>query len=142
MRFAARTLDLSTGCGFTLSVLKETPMTDQEFLTRFHALTLAPSDFGHAGHLRLAALNLQTHGIDAAVARTCAGIRAYATHLGAPGKFHWTVTEALVRLMAAAGGALDGDARVLLARHYSPALLASPAARSGFVAPDRVPLPA
>ncbi|UUZ49057.1 hypothetical protein LP420_00580 [Massilia sp. B-10] len=52
-------------------------------------------------HLRLAALALQAHDVDSAVARTCLSIRAYATHLGAPAKFHWTVTEALVRLLAA-----------------------------------------
>ena len=117
-------------------------MTDQEFLTEFYALTLPPSAFGHAGHLRLAALNLRAYGTQAAVERTCAGIRAYAAHLGAADKFNWTVTEALVRLMAAAGGTLDGDARVLLDRHYSPELLASAAARRAFAAPDREPLPA
>lgn len=115
-------------------------MTDEQFLTQFAALTLDPAEFGHAGHLRLAALALQAHDVDSAVARICAGIRAYATHLGAPAKFHWTVTEALVRLLAA--GRLDGDARDLLARHYSQALLASAAARAAFVAPDLAPLPA
>jgi len=29
----------------------------------------------------------------------------------------------------------------MLALHYSPQLLATPAARSGFLAPDRAPLP-
>lgn len=117
-------------------------MTDAQFLSQFHDLTLAPSEFGHAGHLRLAALNLRAHGTQGAVERTCAGIRAYAAHLGAADKFNWTVTETLVRLMAAAGGTLDGDARQLLERHYSPQLLASAAARAAFVAPDRAPLPA
>jgi hypothetical protein len=117
-------------------------MTDEQFLVQFTALTLAPAHFGHDGHVRLAAIHLREHGTEGAVRRTCAGIRAYATHLGVPGKFHWTVTEALVRLMAAAGGTLGGDARALLARHYSPALLDSAAARAGFVAPDRAPLPA
>lgn len=115
-------------------------MTDEQFLSQFHDLTLAPSEFGHAGHLRLAALNLRGCGTAEAITRTCAGIRAYAAHLGAADKFHWSVTEALVRLMAA--GALEGDARELIARHYSPQLIASAAARSAFVAPDRAPLPA
>ncbi|UUZ54637.1 MerR family transcriptional regulator [Massilia sp. H-1] len=57
--------------------------------------------------MRLAALALQAHDVDSAVARTCLSIRAYATHLGAPAKFHWTVTEALVRLLAA--GPLQGE---------------------------------
>lgn len=62
-------------------------------------------------------------------------------HRGAPGKFNWTLTEALVRLLAAHGGVLDGDARALMARHYSAALLGSAAAREAFVAPDLAPLP-
>ena len=80
-----------------------------------------------------------------------------AAHLGVPGKYHRTLTEALVRLMAASGAAspalsweafrvanpqLMEDARSLLARHYSDALLASSEARAVFVAPDRLPLPA
>lgn len=117
-------------------------MTDTEFLSQLAQLTLPPSAFGHAGHLRLARLYLQAEGCDDAVARTCAAIRAYACHLGAPGKFNWTLTEALVRLLAAHGGVLDGDARALVARHYSAALLGSAAAREAFVAPDLAPLPA
>ncbi|HEY0065085.1 MAG TPA: hypothetical protein VGC21_23405 [Telluria sp.] len=116
-------------------------MHDDEFLVRFENLTLAPAEFGHAGHMRLGWLNLQRHDRASAIARTCAGIRAYATHLGAPDKFHWTVTEALLRLMAAQGGRLPGDARLLLARHYSPQLLASEDARRAFVGPDRAALP-
>ena len=128
-------------------------MTDAEFLSAFEALTLDPQHFNHLGHLRLAWLYLQRHDADEAVARTCAGIRAYATHLGAAAKFHWTVTEALVRLLAptshlpwdgflAANAALVANARERIAQHYSAAVLASPEARERYVAPDLRPLPA
>lgn len=132
------------------------PMTDDEFLAAFETLTLDPRHFNHLGHVRLAWLYLQRHDVDEAVARTCAGIQAYATHLGAAGKFHRTITEALVRLLRAAGAAdrslpwdafiaanatLVANARERLAVHYSDALLASAEARDRFVAPDRAPLP-
>jgi hypothetical protein len=131
-------------------------MTDTDFLFAFESRTLAPEHFNHLGHVRLAWLYLQRHDFDEAVARTCAGIRAYATHLGAAAKFHWTVTEALMHVLRDAGAAdralpwdqfvaanapLIANARARLADHYSAALLDSPAARIGFVAPDLAPLP-
>ena len=130
-------------------------MSDDDFLSSFHALRLAPADFGHLGHLRLAWLHLQRASLNSAVASVCGGIRAYAAHHGAPDKFHWTVTEALMRLMHAHGAGEQGldwaaflartpalrDTRALLAQHYSDALLATPQARAAFVAPDLQPLP-
>lgn len=131
-------------------------MTDDNFLCAFESRTLDPQHFNHLGHVRLAWLYLQRHDFDEAVARTCAGIRAYATHHGAATKFHWTVTEALMHLLRAAGAAdrtlpwesfiaanapLIANARAHMAEHYSNALLDSPAARTGFIAPDLAPLP-
>jgi hypothetical protein len=131
-------------------------MTDDDFLSTFEACTLDPQHFNHRGHVRLAWLYLQRYEFDEAVARTCHGIRAYAAHLGAGAKFHWTVTQALMQLLHAAGGgdralgwdafvsensALIAEARLRLAQHYSEELLDSSAARAGFVAPDRAPLP-
>ena len=131
-------------------------MTDDEFLTSFTACTLPPEQFSHAGHLRLAWIQLQRHGFDQAVDGACRGIRAYATHLGAAAKFHATITVALMHLLRAAGAADRGvswyqfvsanqdlmhNARAILARHYSSALLDSPEARDRFVAPDLLALP-
>jgi hypothetical protein len=131
-------------------------MTDDDFLSAFEACTLDPQHFNHRGHVRLAWLYLQRYDLDEAVVRACHGIRAYATHLGAAGKFHWTMTQALMRLLHAAGAAdrtmgweafvtansaLIAEARLRLAQHYSEELLDSSAARQGFVAPDRAPLP-
>lgn len=116
-------------------------MDDQAFLSSLEACTLPPEHFNHAGHLRLACLYLAQHPLDQAIARTCSTIRAYAAHLGAVDKFHATVTVALVRLLHAHGPAAMADARAVLARHYSPALLDTPAARTAFVPPDLAPLP-
>ncbi|HEY0491374.1 MAG TPA: hypothetical protein VGD30_17830 [Telluria sp.] len=131
-------------------------MTDDEFLSSFTACTLPPEQFSHAGHIRLAWINLQRHDFDRAVDGTCRGIRAYATHLGAATKFHTTITVALMHLLRAAGAGdrnvswyqfvnanqgLIHDARAILGRHYSSALLDSQEARERFVAPDLLALP-
>jgi hypothetical protein len=130
-------------------------MTDDEFLDSIANGSLPAQQFNHLGHLRLAWINLQRRPLDEAVGATCQAIRTYATHLGAAGKFHWTITEALMRLLHASGaadrgmdwraylaanGALIADARARLALHYSEQLLASSEARLRFVAPDLAPL--
>lgn len=132
-------------------------MNDDTFLASFSACTLAPEEFNHLGHLRLAWIHLQRLPFDQAVDSTCRGIRAYAAYLGAPEKFHHTITVALMHLLRA-GGAADRSlgwyqfvganqdlihaARACLARHYSAPCLASAAARQRFVAPDLAPFPA
>ena len=116
-------------------------MDDEHFLSGLEACTLPPEHFNHAGHLRLACLYLARDPLDEAIERTCATIRAYATHLGAADKYHATTTVALVRLLHAHGAAALADAREVLALHYSEAALASPGARMGFVPPDRAALP-
>lgn len=116
-------------------------MDDQAFVSSLENCTLPPEHFNHAGHLRLACLYLARHPLDEAIARTCATIRTYASHLGAADKYHATVTIALVRLLHARGAAALADAPALLALHYSPGALATPAARAAFAAPDLAPLP-
>jgi len=130
------------------------PLGDEAFLDAFMTCQLQAQDFDHTGHLRIAWLLLQRHALDDAVEQTCLGIARLAAHLGASGKYHRTLTEALVRLMAHGGAAqlswpaflaahpqLVNDAQGLLARHYSPPCLTQPHARTHFVPPDRLPLP-
>ncbi len=131
-------------------------LTDDAFLEAFLACRLPPGAFNHRNHLRVAWIHLHRFPLDEAIERTCAGIARYAHHLGATDRYHRTLTEALIRLMAHAGAAdasssfenfvahtpaLTGDCRVLIAEHYSPALLSRPEARYNFLAPDRLPLP-
>lgn len=131
-------------------------LSDDAFLTGFNACTLPPEAFSHLGHLRIAWIHLQRFPLAQAVDRVCDGIDAFARHLGVPQKYNRTLSEALVLLMAAGGGADRGvgwdaflarngdlveDARAVLARHYSPDVLAGEVARRRFVVPDREPLP-
>ncbi|MDE2610480.1 MAG: hypothetical protein KGL61_12950 [Burkholderiales bacterium] len=130
--------------------------TDDAFLEAFLACRLPAHAFNHRNHLRVAWIHLQCFPIDEAIERTCAGIARYAAHLDASHRYHRTLTEALVRLMAHAGGAdrslafegflaqapaFLGDCRIMVAEHYSPELLARPDARYDFLWPDRLPLP-
>ena len=130
--------------------------SDADFLAAFLDSSMPAAGFDHHGHVRATWLLLQAHPLPEAVELTCDGIARLATRLGVSGKYHRTLSEALVRLMAAGGAAdraqsfadfvranraLMQDARGLLARHYSPQWLATEAARLNFVAPDRLPLP-
>ncbi|HEY3764810.1 MAG TPA: hypothetical protein VGL44_06595 [Gaiellales bacterium] len=116
---------------------------------------LGPSgEFGHHEHIRLAWRELRAHDRPVALDRIETSIRHVAAAHGAPDKYHRTITEAWVALVAhhleeapAVGfdeflarfpGLLDTG---LLTRHYSRELLAAPAARAGSVAPDLRPLP-
>lgn len=131
-------------------------MSDESFLAAFLDATMPPAGFDHEGHVRAAWLLLRRLPLAEAIEAICGGIERLATHLGVPGKYHRTLSQALVVLMAAGGaarpelsweafkranGPLMDDARSLLARYYSPERLAEPAARASFVPPDRQPLP-
>lgn len=141
-----------------VAIQMETPqdLTDDAFLQAFLTCALPAGAFNHRNHLRIAWIHLRRFPIDEAIDRTCSGIARYAAHLGAADRYHRTVTEALIRLMAHAGAsdealsfaqflvrapAFSGDCRALIAQHYSPELLSRPEARHTFLAPDRHPLP-
>lgn len=117
---------------------------------------LGPSgEFGHREHVRLAWRELREHDREVALDRIETAIRHVAEAHGAPGKYHRTMTEAWAALVAhhlaeapelafdefveRFPGLLDGG---LLKRHFSPELLANPAARAAWVDPDLRPLPA
>lgn len=128
---------------------------EQTFLSRFERCQLAPPEFNHQAHLRVAWLYLMQFNLEEAITRTCQGIRRLASHLGAPGKFNHTVTEALVRIVAhrmkdqpthrfadflAANNDFLVNARDVLARYYSEEVLTSAEARRRWVEPDRFPI--
>ena len=126
-------------------------LTDEEFIERYETYLL--TEFTHEDHLRMAFAYASKGGAGAAVdgARR---IRGLARLLGAPGKYHDTLTVAWARVvghLAATSGAsnfeefLDGNPqlrnRQLLSAHYSRDLLFSPEARAQFTEPDLIPLP-
>lgn len=110
--------------------------------------------FGHRQHVHLTWLAVRRYGTEAAVGLVSDGIQGLARYVGAPQKYNATVSRAWVELVGHHAGHSDTadfgvfatqhsvllDKR-LLARFYQPATLASTAARSGWVEPDRTPFP-
>src|ERR1043166_5954707 len=121
-------------------------------------VTAGAPRFGHREHVHLSWLAVRAHGVAGAIPVICEGIRRTARYAGAPQKYHETISRAWVELVAhhamgrpahaeparaeadfaafADGNPLLLDKR-LLTRFYHPATLASPAARAGWVEPDR-----
>ena len=129
--------------------------SDEDFLRAFEDLSFPVDQFHHREHIRVAWLYLKSWDATRAAERMCAGILRFASHHGATRKYHHTLTLAWIRLVAAAfvetpeghsfaeflsSHAELGD-KNLLAKYYSPNLLASSAAREGWVEPDLQPLP-
>jgi hypothetical protein len=75
-------------------------LTDAELVTRFEALAIAPSDFRHREHVRLAFAMLAEADFGEAGVRFRRALRAFAVHVGAPGKYHETLTWAYLALVA------------------------------------------
>jgi hypothetical protein len=111
--------------------------------------------FRHREHIHLAYLAVQRHGADQAAEVVSGWIRHLAAYQRAPQKFNATVTRAWTQIVAhhmaaAAPGAdfasfADRHAALLdkrlLTRHYTARVLASTAARTGWVEPDLAAFP-
>jgi hypothetical protein len=110
--------------------------------------------FGHREHVHLTWLAVRRHGVPGAVVLVSDGIQQTARYVGAPQKYHATVSRAWVELVGhhateaeyadfasfttANPAVLD---KRLLTRFYRPATLASSQARTRWVAPDLHPFP-
>src|SRR5579864_7282651 len=116
-------------------------MTNDEFLSAFDGTTLEP--FHHRDHLRVTFLYLRQFGERETQARLGPAILRHAAARNGAEKYHQTITLAWIRLVAAASaGAQDFDAMLaahpellnknLLERYFSPAVLASPEARTAW----------
>lgn len=123
----------------------------QDLLTRVMA---GVDHFGHRQHVHLTWLAIRRYGTTAAIGIISEGIRHTARYAGAPQKYNATISRAWVEVVGhhvAETPVADFDAfaehhpalldKRLLARFYRPATLASPAARTGWVEPDRVAFP-
>jgi hypothetical protein len=120
----------------------------------FAGVTAGGAGFGHRQHVQLTWLAVQRYGTRDATSLVSEGIRRTATYLGAPQKYHATVSRAWVELVGFHVGedpGQDFDAFVghhtalldkrLLTRFYRSSTLAAPAARTGWVEPDLAPFP-
>lgn len=117
-------------------------MDDAAFLDALQRGSLPGEEMDHRAHLRLALLCRD----DPRRAREI--LLSYVTRLGVSVKYHETLTQVWLRLVAACPArTLDGLMKTHLAdkdlplRHYSPERLWSEEARSRFVEPDLLPLP-
>ena len=130
-------------------------LSNEEFLHQFKNKTLSPIHFNHVGHLRLSWIYLTHHDLETSVEGVCSGIKAYAESLGANTKFHITITDSLVRIMAKRLEAMAqkdwqsfldqnrdmvDDAISVLLQYFSRDLLFSELARTALVEPDIQPI--
>jgi hypothetical protein len=125
--------------------------TDEQLVRAFETLTLEPSRFGHAEHVRVAFAMLREHGLLDTLRRYSDGLRRFTARHGAADRYHETVTWGLVVLiherLALAAPDIDwpsfalGNPDLLRFRdgaffdYYGPEILTSELARRTFVLP-------
>ena len=128
-------------------------MTNRDLVSDFEQ-GLAPGDFHHADHVRVAFAYVAELPLLEALAKFCAALRRLAIARGKPNLYHETITWAYLFLIAErrarAGGDLsweefaEGNPDLLvwkggvLGNYYSKPALESEFARKRFVMPDRV----
>lgn len=128
---------------------------DDDFIAALEGLSFSASRFRHRDHVRMAWAYATRFGPDETEARISHGIRRLARTAGAERKYHETLTRAWARAVRHFASQqrqwqtfgdfvgrfpqlLRGD---LLLAHYNADTLFSPEARSGWVAPDKSPIP-
>ena len=128
---------------------------DRAFRSAFGACTIAPSQFNHEAHVRLAFIYLTEGDVDTAVQKMRDALLNFLQHNGVPlSKFHETLTRAWVLAVqhfmnrSTSTSAADFiaknqqllDSKIMLT-HYSASVLFSADARASFVKPNRAPIP-
>jgi hypothetical protein len=128
---------------------------DRNFRSAFESFTVAPSQFNHEAHVRLAYIYLVESDVESAVQRMREGLLNFIEHNGIPrSKFHETITRAWVLAVrhfmnkSPSTSSHDFiaknpellDSKIMLT-HYSASVLFSSDARASFVEPDLDPIP-
>jgi N-formylglutamate deformylase len=130
-------------------------VSDNEFVTQIEQHSYPGQDFNHQAHVRLAACYFWRDGFAQGLSNIARTIQSYACSLGAPDKFHATVTYACYRIVAesllAAPEVRDWqgaepllhsfchNGKSQLSHYYSDLLLASDAAKQYPILPDKKP---
>ena len=133
-----------------------TSPADIRFRNDVESCTLAPDQFDHRAHVRLAYAYLTEHGPEEAAKRMRSALIAFLRHHGVdPSKYHETITRAWIRAVrhfmeispaaSSADAFIDAnpallDARIMLT-HYSAEVLFSQQARERFIEPDLDAIP-
>jgi len=127
-------------------------ISDSMFVKQFENQTLDPKHFDHLGHIRLARLYLLEYDLEAAISRISQGIQDYAKSLGADNKFHLTITDAIMRVIATRiaseetgkwedflkhNSDIVDDALSVLCQYFSKDKLLSEKARISLILPDK-----
>ncbi len=116
----------------------------------FERCDVDPEHFDHEAHIAIAWRYLERYEPELARQRFVAALRALTVHLGAPDKYHETITRFYLDLIderrqSTGGSSIDEflernpdlkDPR-LIVRHYSEERIRSPVARTEYLAPDR-----
>jgi hypothetical protein len=128
---------------------------DPELAAILPGITGPGGQFRHRQHINLAFYAVRRYGMLDAVGTVCGWIRQIAAYERAPQKYHHTVSQAWVELVAHHVAA-DPDCaefdvfanrnpalldKRLLSRHYRSSTLAAGPARRGWVEPDLLPFP-
>jgi hypothetical protein len=125
-------------------------VTEKELRTRFENLTLAPQDFPHREHVRLAWTYLCDDPLLDVLRIFPENLRRFAESAGKPGLYHETVTWAYLMIIAEridrCGERVSWQrfiemnpdllGKELLERYYDKEALASDEARRRFLFPD------
>lgn len=130
---------------------------DRAFRSDFEAARVAPGDFDHRAHVRLAYVYLAEMEDHDAGLRVREALRGFLEHHGVPlSKYHETMTRAWLLAVrhfmvsshtefGSAAEFIEANPRLLdstiMLRHYSADLLFSDEARAEFVPPDLDEIP-
>ena len=128
---------------------------DPELTAILSRITGPAGQFRHRQHINLAFEAVRRYGMPAATGVICTWIRQIAAYERAPQKYHHTVSQAWVELVAhhiaADPGCADFEVfasrnpalldKRLISRHYQSSTLAATPARRGWVEPDLMPFP-
>jgi hypothetical protein len=134
----------------------ELSTSDREFRTAFEAGAIAPADFSHRAHVRLAYVYLADCDVNLALERMRAALVTFLCKHNIPAsKYHETLTRAWILAVhhfmhrtpetSSSDDFIERnsillDSRIMLT-HYSAGRLFSEAARGEFVEPDLDPIP-
>jgi len=129
---------------------------DRDFRRAFEEFDVAPVDFDHRAHVRLAYVYLCEHSVEQSTELMKASLLGFLDHCGIDrSKYHETLTRAWVMAIRhfmerspAAGSATDFiernprllDPEIMLS-HYSAEVLFSAGARAGFIDSDLDAIP-
>jgi len=132
--------------------LKPKPVSDDDLYAAFENGTLDARIFDHEMHIRVGWIYVCRFPLAEAISRFADRLKAWATALGIPGKYHETITWFYMLIISdrqsrqqvsgfsdflAKNTDLLGSIPSILEQYYKPETLAAPHARKYYVLPDQ-----